>query len=206
MGTHEYLAHLTEDGREQTVLEHLAGTAELCSAFAAAFDAGEQGRLAGMAHDIGKYSDAFQDRVLRDGPKVDHSTAGAWELSSRGSWEGAYCVMGHHAGLPDGGAVNEGGSLGDRLHRAASGRLEDYSAYRSELSVPEEVPHVSPAFPEAWGEKERVFSCYFAARMLFSCLVDADYLCTERFMAGRARETPASDSLPVLRDRFERRL
>ena len=55
-----YLAHVAEDGREQTVLAHLEGTAALCAAFAAGFDAGEQGRLAGLAHDIGKYSDAFQ--------------------------------------------------------------------------------------------------------------------------------------------------
>ena len=55
-----YLAHVSEDCREQTVLAHLEGTAALCAAFAAGFDAGEQGRLAGLAHDIGKYSDAFQ--------------------------------------------------------------------------------------------------------------------------------------------------
>ena len=54
MDTYAYLAHLTEDGRTQTTLEHLKGTASLCSAFAAAFDAEAQGHLAGMAHDIGK--------------------------------------------------------------------------------------------------------------------------------------------------------
>ena len=59
-----YLAHVAEDGREQTVLAHLEGTAALCAAFAAGFDAGEQGRLAGLAHDIGKYSDAFQRRTV----------------------------------------------------------------------------------------------------------------------------------------------
>ena len=57
-----YLAHVAEDGREQTVLAHLEGTAALCAAFAAGFDAGEQGRLAGLAHDIGKYSDAFRKK------------------------------------------------------------------------------------------------------------------------------------------------
>ena len=63
MDTYAYLAHLTEDGRTQTILEHLKGTASLCSAFAAAFDAEAQGHLAGMAHDIGKYSAAFQRRL-----------------------------------------------------------------------------------------------------------------------------------------------
>ena len=167
-GIPSYVAHSAEDGRLEPLEAHLREVSEMAARFAEPLGMAELAADIGLMHDLGKYSDAFQDRVLRDGPKVDHSTAGAWELSSRGSWEGAYCVTGHHAGLPDGGAVNEGGSLGDRLHRAASGRLEDYSAYRSELSVPEEVPHVSPTFPEAWGEKEQVFSCYFAARMLFS--------------------------------------
>ena len=78
MDEHEYLAHLTVDGRKQLALDHLVGTASLCSSFAAAFDAEEQGQLAGIAHDIGKYADAFQRR-LHGGPKVDHATAGAYE-------------------------------------------------------------------------------------------------------------------------------
>lgn len=126
-GIPSYVAHSAEDGRLEPLEAHLREVSEMAARFAEPLGMAELAADVGLMHDLGKYSDAFQDRVLRGGPKVDHSTAGAWELSSRGSWEGAYCVMGHHAGLPDGGAVNEGGSLGDRLHRAASGRLEDYS-------------------------------------------------------------------------------
>ena len=71
-----YLAHIAPDGREQTVLEHLTGTAEL----GASFGGEEQTRLAGLAHDIGKYSLAFQRR-LRGGPPADHATAGAYVSS-----------------------------------------------------------------------------------------------------------------------------
>ena len=49
-----YLAHIAQDGRQQTASEHLNGTAELCAGFAASFGAGDQGRLAGLAHDLGK--------------------------------------------------------------------------------------------------------------------------------------------------------
>ena len=87
-----YLAHVSEDQREQTVLAHLEGTAGLAHHFAAAFGAEEQGRLAGLAHDIGKYSDAFQKRLLRGGPKVDHATAGAFECCKRGQACAAFCV------------------------------------------------------------------------------------------------------------------
>ena len=75
---HPYLAHLSDDGRKQTVLDHLKGSADRCAAFAAAFGAEAQGGLAGLAHDLGKYSDAFQRR-LTGGEPVDHSTAGAFE-------------------------------------------------------------------------------------------------------------------------------
>lgn len=102
MDTYAYLAHLTEDGRTQTILEHLKGTASLCSAFAAAFDAEAQGQLAGMAHDIGKYSAAFQRR-LHGGPKVDHASAGAFECLKAQQLAAAFAISGHHGGLPDGG-------------------------------------------------------------------------------------------------------
>ena len=52
------LAHISEDhSREQTVYEHLTGTAELAKQFAAAFGAEEDGYLLGLLHDIGKYID-----------------------------------------------------------------------------------------------------------------------------------------------------
>lgn len=96
----EFLAHISDDGRKQTVQEHLEGTARLCSEFAAEFDAAEQGYLAGISHDIGKYTEAFQRR-LRGGPKVDHATAGAMECAKAGFGQAAVCVIGHHSGLPD---------------------------------------------------------------------------------------------------------
>ena len=56
-----FLAHQSEDtSRVQTVLEHLEGTAALAEQFARPLGGGEQARLAGMLHDIGKYSEAFQ--------------------------------------------------------------------------------------------------------------------------------------------------
>ena len=120
MDTYAYLAHLTEDGRTQTILEHLKGTASLCSAFAAAFDAEAQGHLAGMAHDIGKYSAAFQRR-LHGGPKVDHASAGAFECLKAQQLAAAFAISGHHGGLPDGGSRGDAAGAGTfwgRINRA----------------------------------------------------------------------------------------
>ena len=80
MNSNPALAHISEDkARAQTVYEHLSGTADLAGEFAAPFGATEEARFAGWLHDIGKYSTAFQKRLLEDGPRVDHATAGAQE-------------------------------------------------------------------------------------------------------------------------------
>ena len=102
-----YLAHIAQDGRKQTVLEHLNGTAELCAGFAAAFGTEELGRLAGLSHDLGKYSDAFQRRLQGNSERVDHSTAGAAECCKLEQRCAAFAVAGHHGGLPDGGGQGD---------------------------------------------------------------------------------------------------
>lgn len=196
LDTYAYLAHLTEDGRTQTILEHLKGTASLCSAFAAAFDAEAQGQLAGMAHDIGKYSAAFQRR-LHGGPKVDHASAGAFECLKAQQLAAAFAISGHHGGLPDGGGRGDAAGTGTfwgRINRASQGRLEDYHAWQSEFSL----PHANtPAFAGT-----RLEGMFFT-RMLFSCLVDADYTDTGAFMDNSPYLPASSSSMEELWRRLE---
>ena len=196
MDTYAYLAHLTEDGRTQTILEHLKGTASLCSAFAAAFDAEAQGQLAGMAHDIGKYSAAFQRR-LHGGPKVDHASAGAFECLKAQQLAAAFAISGHHGGLPDGGSRGDAAGAGTfwgRINRASQGNLEGYHAWQSEFSL----PHANtPAFAGT-----RLEGMVFT-RMLFSCLVDADYTDTGAFMDNSPYLPASSSSMEELWRRLE---
>ena len=196
MDTYAYLAHLTEDGRTQTILEHLNGTASLCSAFAAAFDAEAQGQLAGMAHDIGKYSAAFQRR-LHGGPKVDHASAGAFECLKAQQLAAAFAISGHHGGLPDGGGRGDAAGTGTfwgRINRASQRNLEDYHAWQSEFSL----PHANtPAFAGT-----RLEGMFFT-RMLFSCLVDADYTDTGAFMDNSPYLPASSSSMEELWRRLE---
>lgn len=88
-----FLAHIAEDGREQTVDEHERGTAELCAKFAAQFGAEEHAKLEAMRHDDGKNTQGFQRR-LRGGPAVDHSTAGAYECFRVNAVHEAVCIAG----------------------------------------------------------------------------------------------------------------
>lgn len=206
-GVPRYVSHISDDGQFEAVSTHLAEVSAMAGEFAEAFGEREMAEQMGLAHDIGKYSPEFQNRILNHGPKVDHSTAGAYELLQTGSWAGAYCVAGHHAGLLDGGCdVNtcEDGTLAARMKKACAHKLGDYSAFASEVSLHQVNQSHITCRPE-WGIEECCFANSFATRMLFSCLVDADFLCTERFMnGGRERDALRYDPLTVLQQRFER--
>lgn len=180
-----YLAHISEDGREQTVHSHLQGTARRCRGFASDFAMGDLGELTGLLHDIGKYSDAFQRR-LQGGPKVDHSTAGAYECFRQNQPLAAMAVAGHHGGLPDLGTrddrADQSTFLG-RMNRAKEGKLEDYDVWRNEVTAPLLPPQLS----------RDPLSDMFFTRMLYSCLVDADFLDTEQFVLGETDRGGGSD-------------
>ncbi|MGM9549936.1 MAG: CRISPR-associated helicase Cas3' [Faecousia sp.] len=186
-----YYAHIREDGTKQTVEEHLNGTAERCAVFAAAFGEEKRGRLLGYAHDIGKCSIEFQKRLL-GGPKVDHATAGALECAKAGEDLAGCCVVGHHSGLPDYGNL-KGDYPGaptciGRLKKGLTGGIPACH-WGGTLPSPGKLPVFQDRFTQSlW------------TRLLFSCLVDADYLDTEAFMTETIRG--GYDSLPVLLDRL----
>ena len=97
-----YIAHKDEE-REQSIKEHLEGTAERAGEFAEKFGKKEWGYCCGMLHDIGKYSEEFQRKIQEDtNDRVDHATAGAQVCKERGGYYSilSYCIAGHHAGLP----------------------------------------------------------------------------------------------------------
>ncbi|MEA5020547.1 MAG: CRISPR-associated helicase Cas3' [Gordonibacter sp.] len=200
-----FISHKTEEGHQELVVDHLREVAEMAAEFARPFGAQDWAYAAGMAHDIGKFSTEFQNRILRDGHRVDHSTAGAFELTERNySRILAYCVAGHHGGLPNGGSladVDEGVTLQNRLKKARDGRLPDYHAFEQEISLPERGYF---RFDNVVAQDG--FSVPFLTRMLFSCLVDADYLCTERFMRGEAREQLSEENLEALYSRIEEKV
>ena len=173
------LAHVSEDGmRNQSILSHLEGTAVIAERFAKSFGGQEQARTAGLLHDIGKYSDGFQKR-LKGGKKVDHSTAGAKVAMAQKQPEVAFAIAGHHSGLPDGGSKTDtmdSPTLCGRLKKP----VEDCDLWKSEVNLPSSVTRPPIA--------QDGFSVSFYTRMLYSCLVDADFLDTEAFMQGKARK------------------
>jgi len=175
----DYYAHVSGDGfRRQTVAEHLTGTAALCRAFAGVFGAEAEGELMGLAHDIGKCTDGFQKRLLEGGPIVDHATAGAVACTRLLRTGAAACVAGHHSGLPDFGNLKVDRAGDATLYgRLKKGLEEKYLERCGESGAA--LPQIPPETPE-----RDLWKVSFRTRMLYSCLVDADFLDTERFMNG----------------------
>ena len=186
----KYYAHWSEDGRKQTVLAHLLCTAMLCAQFAEKFGEKALGYWAGLLHDIGKFTQAFQKRLFCGGKKVDHSTAGAWE--SKAYLPISLCIMGHHSGLPDlGGRTDKGKpTYFGRMNKAKSGQLEPYDAWKQEVELPQ-APKMEP---------KTELELDFLIRMLYSCLVDADFIDTETFMDGKAAPRGSGADIAALRD------
>lgn len=194
----EYIAHKCDDGTVQALREHLEGVANLAAGFASDFDAVEQGRLVGLAHDIGKYSVEFQKRIKEEGPKVDHSSAGAYLCAKLGQNYAAFCVAGHHSGLPDLGGLDDmsEGTLRARLNKAKRGDIPNYAAWEKEIgSLPSAV---KPVFEDNKGLEDAFF-----IRMLYSCLVDADYLDTENFMKADQIRRGTDLTIEVLECRLD---
>lgn len=184
-----YFAHRTEDGRTQSINDHLLGTALLSKSFAPDL-CKELAYHIGLMHDIGKYSEAFQKRIQGDtSTKVEHAICGAKEIQSLFPNEifslmSEYCIAGHHTGLPDGGSsvdLPETPSLMGRMKRTT----QDYFLYKQELTpvMPPciEMEQLLKNLDPKKDLKEIIELYAFWTRILFSCLADADYIDTESF-------------------------
>ncbi len=174
----KYLAHSpTEDKIEgQLLKEHLSNVAFLSGEYARIFNARAEGEFIGILHDLGKYSDSFQRRLLGSNEKTDHSTAGAYEAFKRKDIAASFVVAGHHSGLPDPGSLqtpDDGGLLG-RIEKAKRGEIENYSRYSEELQIPDKPAPVYNTETDT----------YFFIKNMFSCLVDADWTDTSRYFSG----------------------
>jgi len=177
-----YIAHKDKyrDGKEHSLILHLEETARLAQKHAAPW--GDTfAYQCGLVHDVGKYSNAFQERIRGKKHRVDHATAGGQLLYEKNnksilSLLAAYCVMGHHGdGLLNGGSdMHDTGddiTLFGRLKR----HIERYDAYKTELNLHQ----MEPLFQQ-WADG---FDAAFFVRMAFSALVDADWIETERFFS-----------------------
>ncbi|MEG2479002.1 MAG: CRISPR-associated endonuclease Cas3'', partial [Mucinivorans sp.] len=155
----------------QTLQEHTQGVTVLAQNFANSFGYGELAANIGILHDFGKQSKAFQDHICyasgyKNGvdKKADHKFTSAtavehYEIDPGYKAILKYCIAGHHQGLPNLATLRT--------------KLEEYS--NTQLLKPEYPPLLPMAAPKTLTQEH----LHFLVRMLFSCLVDADFLDTE---------------------------
>ena len=204
-----------DPGHWEGLEEHLLAVAERAGEFAEAFQSREWGYLAGLWHDLGKYSEKFQAYLSSNSGleahletragKVDHSTAGAQHAAGRFGALGhllAYCIAGHHGGMPDG-VDREGSTKGLQDHLKK--RVESFDDAPSELL--EQTPPTLPSLEVDADSRRRAFQASVFCRMIFSALVDADSLATEKFVrpelaAARPQIHPEPPELLRALDRF----
>ena len=182
----------------QTLQSHSVNVGEMAAEFARVFGSQEIACQAGKLHDLGKYSKAF-DRRLHGGSSVDHATAGAKIAVERwGDVIGklmAFCIAGHHAGL-------NGSGEGDNRRTLKQCLVLQFGAdipaldnlWQQEIKLPQNLS----APPLKADAHHPFFSYAFFTRMLYSCLVDADYLDTEAFYSNLENKVAERGGYPDL--------
>ena len=224
------ISHFRSPDAENPLAKHLREVADRARDFGAVFGAGDWAECAGLLHDIGKFGEPFQKYIRESVQKekenahieseasraksgrgrVNHSSAGAlFAVDAFGSSAAdsaralEFVVAGHHAGLPD-----EAGSASSLERRLEQKHLLKEIADR----LPSEIEASIRAFrfPSSPSSDDSKFlsppsddSIALWIRMLFSCLVDADFLATESFMDSAKSESRGGyDSIRDLRERL----
>jgi CRISPR-associated endonuclease/helicase Cas3 len=179
-------------GRLHPLAQHLSQVALQADVFAQGWAWHMEAQLAGLLHDLGKYGDLFQARLRGEASGLDHWSIGALEaLHSHCALGAALAIEGHHVGLQPASHT----MLGPRFKLTLNGHSPGKS---SQLSDPDrarllrraaddglkfeacQLPSV-PLEAGAWGA---AIARMLDVRMLFSCLVDADFLDTEAHFNG----------------------
>lgn len=178
----------------QTNEDHQNGVAQKAESFADKFDMGEWGRILGLLHDKGKEKKAFQQHIIKNSGldtsvrvDGDYSHAYVGAVIAKQSFPKFHllidnALMGHHRGLYDDGEMKE--VL--KSHIPNEINIESINAHLEmpKLGFPKDAHHL--------------------VRMLYSCLVDADYLDTEAFMQPEQSELRGKhESLKVLESKLD---
>ncbi|MBR5169061.1 MAG: CRISPR-associated helicase Cas3' [Muribaculaceae bacterium] len=180
------ISHIKESSGKwliQSNDEHQQGVAILTARFSDSFNMSEWGKVLGLLHDIGKEKHAFQQHIMKESgyqpnTRVEgdysHAFVGglvAHKLFPQVTPILSNIIMGHHRGLYDDGDWKE----------LIKQEIPD------EVTIPDVKAHLS--MPRCAMAREDV---HLLVRMLYSCLVDADYLDTEAFMAPEQAELRGS--------------
>lgn len=221
--TNLMIAHSSGTSRPHGLEDHLLSVAQLTSQSASFFHSEKWAELAGKWHDLGKYRPGFQRYVRQDrssdahiegkvgGREKTHSAAGAlWAIQTFSNTHGepgklaarvlAYLIASHHAGLYDWNATEATPGLDTRLSS------EDSQVELTEALDAKPSAHILSAgdfTPDLRNVPGGSAGFSLWVRMLFSALVDADFLDTEAYFdAGKPDARKGFPSIDALLPAF----
>lgn len=195
----EYIAH-TENvlGKTHKLSEHLSEVGKRARAFmySANPKLAESAEWAGLLHDIGKYRTEFQEyiRGIREkSAETHHAVYGAALAFQKRCLPVAYTIAGHHRGLHDTAALKS--FIADPKYDAAASCTDLTKLFETEVcKIPDTIPT-----PEIFIEPDKIQDAELAVRMIFSTLVDADFLDTEsHYQAADRVAAPELDPSKLL--------
>jgi CRISPR-associated endonuclease/helicase Cas3 len=199
----EYYAHSIEGKPRkdwQKLEDHLKNVGDRAGQFADCFGSRSWGEMAGKHHDLGKGVAEWQAWLRRVNNVTDefapfysghvnHAIHGAKWLYHFSQETGkllSYCIAGHHGGLPNWSGTEQA-ALKSRLN---------YEIPR--IPIAKGKPDFNETFPFDVSEPLRFgYQVQFFIRMIFSCLVDADYLDTEKAL-DKTRSKFRSGYIPLI--------
>mgnify|MGYP002764752920 FL=1 len=191
------IAHKSKDGREQSLQEHGQNVAKMAASFAAPFGGEKFAERIGISHDAGKDTVGFQQYIQAPdkNAKSPHAIIAAALNCQANDVLSAVITAGHHSGLHNvlDTITNVRAALAERSQDIATAR-EYFSS--DAISQTEIIPE--------FALKNKVFGQYAFTKMEFSCLTDADYQDTERFMRGYSPRSYDYDSFSDIYDMFKK--
>ena len=190
----KYYAHTAEAATGQRLSQeywhplstHLRNVGDKARRFAKSLGFADAAEQAGLLHDLGKYRVPFQEYLAGQRPgsiETHHAVYGA-ALAFERKWLGpAFAIAGHHAGLHNLSDLQE--LVCGQTYDAKNRVVPLIELFEAELgTIPTALTEPEFAEPSKDGD---IGLTEFYVRMLFSCLVDADFLDTEQFKTGRER-------------------
>lgn len=165
----------TDEWSVQSNEEHNHGVANLAELFAGEFDCADWGKVIGLLHDKGKEKKDFQNYIRKTSgydPNAPswkdktHAYVGALLAQKYYGCLSVFLsnpIMGHHAGLYD------------------YGDFEAQMKLPLPLEINSEWQNINLTVPSRLSSLN-AFDFHHFVRLLYSCLVDADFLDTESFM------------------------
>ncbi len=183
----KWLAHSAPTrGQPQSLSDHLRTVSQMASSFAASLGFSEEAALAGILHDCGKYGEKFQARLKGKAQHIDHWSFGAWKAVHLHAIGAALAIQGHHVGLDVLSTSKMRENMDPHIlmtHHPLSLTLSETSfetvMQRFDQDGLQALPPQTTVVPNPLPAPNASLNTMLDVRMLYSCLVDADFLDTE---------------------------